>query len=186
MKKHQKRQLKTAQIVKSHSNWLQKGRAGANLAPGHPKIQKWNENGAPEGTPGTPQGTPKSSKSWKKSIQKTIIFPTPVWEGFWMIFILKHGAKIGAKWGLREHGEREQQKIQKSQICNTFHKKRLFFKVQKHATLMQTSKNACKKRSSRKGDPTEAIFVWFYLHFDHIIFVRAVTFWQHQPFTAQI
>ena len=52
----------------------------------------------------------------------------------------------------------ETAKNAKPQICNTFHKKHLFFKVQKHAKLRNTFKNAFKKRSSRKGDPQEAIF----------------------------
>ena len=157
-KKHQKTHLKTLQIVKNHQNWPQKGRAGANLPPGPPKVQKLSENGAPEGTPGTPQGTLKSSKSGKKSHPKIIIFPNPLWEGFRTIFELKNGAKMSLKWGLRRQRERKQQKLKKPQICNTFHKKHLFFKVWKHTKSTKTSKNACKERSSHKGDPPEAIF----------------------------
>ena len=36
--------------------------------------------------------------------------------------------------------------------------KHLFFKVPKHAKLIKTSKNECKKGSSHKGDPPEANF----------------------------
>ena len=117
-------------------------------------TRKW----CPRGDPWDPPRDPKIVKIVKKSNQKIIIFPTPVWEGFWPIFDLKNEAKMGPKWGLREQRERKQQKTQKPQICNTFHKKHLFFKVRKHAKLRKTLKNACWKRSSHKGDPPEAIF----------------------------
>ena len=101
LKNHQKRHLKTAQIVKNHPNSPQKARAGANLPPRPPKVRKWRENGAPEGTPGTSQGTPKSPKSWKKSNQKFIIFPNPVRERILTIL----DPKIKLKWVQNEVSE---------------------------------------------------------------------------------
>ena len=65
---------------------------------------------------------------------------------------------MSPKWGFREQMERKQQKTQKPWICNTFHKKHLFFKVQKHTRFTKTLENASKKGSWHKGDPPGAIF----------------------------
>ena len=141
------------------------GRAGANLPPRPPKVQKLSENDAPEGTPGTPQGTLKSSKSGKKSHPKIIIFPNPLWEGFRKIFELKNGAKMSRKWGLRRQRERKQQKLQKPQICNTFHKKTPIFQGLKTYKIDKNLRKCMQRTKLALRWPSRSDFSWFCLHF---------------------